>query len=185
MDQTDSDVPSAQQDQPEFDEAMIGVALEGFRGEQGLLGGVLAGLAAALAGAGLWAAITVVTGYQIGWMAVGVGFLVGIAVRLVGKGIDKTFGVAGALLALLGCLLGNVLTVVHFVAQAEELGYLETLTRLRLSAIPELLIATFSPIDLLFYGIAIYEGYKLSFRRIAYDELERAIKGPSAEESQP
>ena len=26
--------------------------------------------------------------------------------------------------------------------------------------------ADFSPIDLLFYGIAIYEGYKFSFRQV-------------------
>jgi hypothetical protein len=100
---------------------------------------------------------------------------------MAGKGIDKAFGIAGAALALFGCLLGNRLTVVHFVAQANEMGFLETLTRLKLSAIPELMFATFSPMDLLFYGIAIYEGYKLSFRQIGHDELERAIKGAPAE----
>lgn len=30
----------------------------------------------------------------------------------------------------------------------------------------ELLRATFSPIDLLFYGLALYYGYKAAFRRI-------------------
>ena len=39
---------------------------------------------------------------------------------------------------------------------------------------------TFSPIDLLFYGLAIYEGYKLSFRQITRDELERAMSGAPA-----
>ena len=33
------------------------------------------------------------------------------------------------------------------------------------------MVVTFSPIDLLFYGIAVYEGYKLSFRQIGLDDL--------------
>jgi hypothetical protein len=37
--------------------------------------------------------------------------------------------------------------------------------------------ANFSPIDLLFYGIAIYEGYKLSFRQVTEDELRAAARG--------
>jgi hypothetical protein len=35
----------------------------------------------------------------------------------------------------------------------------------------ELLVATFSPMDLLFYGIAVYEGYHLSFRQVTDQEL--------------
>ena len=31
--------------------------------------------------AGVWAGATIATGYQIGWLAVGIGFLVGVAVR--------------------------------------------------------------------------------------------------------
>jgi hypothetical protein len=164
-------------EQPKLDPAMVEHALGRLREEQNLVGGVLAGLAAAVAGAVVWALITVATGYQIGFMAVGVGFLVGYAVRQAGKGLGQGFGIAGALLALLGCLLGNFLTVVHFVAEAENLGYFDTLTRIDLAAIPELMAITFSPIDLLFYGIAIYEGYKLSFRQITRDELEKAMSG--------
>lgn len=164
-------------EQPELDPAMVEHALGRLREEQSLLGGVLAGLAAAVAGAVVWAVITVVTGYQIGFMAVGIGFLVGYAVRQAGKGLDKGFGFAGALLALLGCLLGNFLTVIHFVAEAENLGYFDTLTRIDPTTIPELMAITFSPIDLLFYGIAIYEGYKLSFRQLTRGELEQAMSG--------
>lgn len=164
----------------ELDPVMVEYAMGRFREEQKLGAGILAGFVAAVAGAALWAVITVATGYQIGWMAVGVGFLVGLAVRQVGRGLDKSFGIAGALLALLGCLLGNFFTVVHFVAEASELAYFETLTTLEPAAIPELMTVTFSPMDLLFYGIAIYEGYKLSFRQISRDELELATKGSAA-----
>ena len=165
---------------PQLDPAMIEVAFQKFEGEQSMVGGFLAGAAAALVGAGAWALVTVLTGYQIGFMAIGVGFLVGLAVQFAGKGINKMFGVMGAALALVGCLLGNYLTIVHFVGQAEGLGFFETLTRISPAAIPELMAITFSPMDLVFYGIAVYEGFKLSFRKITHEEIQATITGVPA-----
>jgi hypothetical protein len=99
-------------------------------------------------------------------MAVGVGFLVGFSVRHFGKGIDPVFGIVGASLALVGCLLGNVLTMLALGAQAENISYIDVLLYANYSLIPEAMMETFSPMDVLFYGIAIYEGYKFSFRKI-------------------
>ena len=165
---------------PQIDPAMLEVAFQKFEAEQSVVGGLLAGGVAALAGAGIWAVVTILTGYQIGFMAIGVGFLVGLAVQFAGKGINKIFGVMGAALALLGCLLGNYFTIVHFVGEAEGLGFFDTLTRISPAAIPELMSITFSPMDLVFYGIAVYEGFKLSFRKITAEELQEAITGAPA-----
>ena len=165
---------------PQLDPAMIEVAFQKFEAEQSMVGGFMAGATAALVGAGVWALVTVLTGYQIGFMAIGVGFLVGLAVQFAGKGINKMFGIMGAALALVGCLLGNYFTIVHFVGQAEGLGFFEILTRISPAAIPELMAITFSPMDLVFYGIAIYEGYKLAFRKITHEEIQAAITGVPA-----
>jgi hypothetical protein len=144
-------------------------------GEQSSLArGAIGGAAAALGGAILWAVITVATEFQIGWMAVGVGFLVGFAVRAMGKGSSAVFGVAGAVLALLGCLGGNYLSVVGFIAKAESVGYFQALGAIPLSQIPTLMAETFSAMDLLFYGIAIYEGFKLSMTAPAVTEAPAA-----------
>ena len=132
---------------------------------------MLAGLAAAALGAGIWAAVTVVSGYQIGWMAVGIGFLVGYAVRAVGKGIDPVFSIAGAALSLLGCAIGNLLAVCGFVAQQEGMAFLEVLARLDVQLASQLMVASFNPMDLLFYAIAVYEGFKLSPRQVTAAEL--------------
>ena len=169
------DVPDEQD--PELDPAMIEVAFQKFEAEQSLVGGFLAGAVAALVGAGAWALVAVLTGYQIGFMAIGVGFLVGLAVQFAGKGISKIFGVMGAALALVGCLLGNYFAVAHFVGEAEGLGFFDTLSRISPAAIPELMMVTFSPMDLIFYGIAVYEGFKLSFRKITHEDVKAAITG--------
>jgi len=121
---------------------------------------VLAGLVASFVGAGLWAAITVATGYQIGFMAIGVGFLVGIAVKMAGQGEGVLFGLIGASFALFGCLLGNFFTVISILAGEEGTGFFSMLMNFNYLATPDLMIATFSPMDLLFYGIAVYEGFK-------------------------
>jgi hypothetical protein len=114
----------------------------------------------------LWAIITKATSYQIGWMAIGVGFLVGIAVRLAGKGRNPVFGIVGALMALLGCLAGNFLSVLIF--GAEELqGSITFLELLQFfianpAEIVSLMKETFQSMDLFFYAIAMYEGYRFS-----------------------
>lgn len=113
--------PSAAPERP--DPLRIELARQRLAAEQKLGAGIAAGAVAAAAGAALWAAITVATGYQIGFMAIGIGFLVGWAVRSAGKGVDKTFGIAGAVLALLGCVVGNLLAAVGLVAKQEGIPF--------------------------------------------------------------
>jgi len=172
--------PEPPSDGHEQIDPMEQLALEKFRSEQNLIGGLVAGLVAAVGGAVVWAAVTIFTGYQIGWMAIGVGIVVGFAVRIVGKGLDQSFATGGAALALFGCLLGNLFTACHFLADAEGVGFFEVLTQLDPTSAFELMKDTFSPMDLLFYGFAVYEGFKLSCRQISQDELAAAVKGSAA-----
>ena len=155
----------------DIDPARLQVVLEEVRSHQNLLGGLLAGFVAAGIGAAVWAGITVATGFQISYMAVGVGFLVGLAVRSFGSGVDPVFGVVGAILALLGCGAGNLLAVSAILAQQEGMALMEVLSLLDREAAWELMAVNFSPMDLLFYGIAVYFGYKLSFRQVSLEEL--------------
>lgn len=123
---------------------------------------VVAGFFAALAGAVIWAGVTGVTGYQVGWMAIGVGFLVGFAVRMAGKGRTAMFGITGAVLSLAGCLAGNVFAGCYFIAAENSVPMMEVVAALDLALATEILAAMFSPFDLLFYGLAIYEGFRFS-----------------------
>ena len=87
--------------QIEFDEAGFRMYVEKLRDEQNLALAILVGGAAALLGALLWAALTVITDYQLGIAALGIGLLVGIAVRYAGKGIDRIYGIVGGILSFL------------------------------------------------------------------------------------
>jgi hypothetical protein len=133
---------------------------------QNLALGVLGGAVAAIIAASVWAIITFLTEFQIGWMAIGVGFLVGVGVRQLGRGVTQIFGIAGAAISVLGCLLGNILSDVAFFAHQENLGYFEVLGRLNPGIAFELLKATFHPMDILFWALAISTGYRYSRIRI-------------------
>lgn len=131
--------------------------------QQNLPLALIAGIIAMLVSAIAWAAVTVITGYQIGWMAIGVGFLVGLAVRL-GKGVDNIYRYIGAGLALAGCLLGNFLTLVGAFAQIAKISPFEAFKMINLAEVPSMMMEMASAIDLLFYAIAIFQAYKISVR---------------------
>ena len=160
-------------EKPEFeiDEMKYQQFINAIEGNQNLHLGIIGGLAAAVIGAAIWAAVTVITDFQIGWMAVGIGFMVGFAVRITGKGISKSFGYVGAILALASCLAGNLFSICVIISKQEAIPFFYLLTRLNPQIIAELMKTTFSPIDLLFYGLAVYEGYRFSFRQITEDEM--------------
>jgi hypothetical protein len=155
----------------ELQQRLSANAMDELRMQQKLLPGIMAGVMAGIAGAALWGAITVATGYQIGFMALAVGAGVGIAVRKFGNGVDAIFGFWGAAIALLSVLLGNFLSIIGFIANSEGLGYFETLMLFDYAFLPQLMKETFSIIDIVFYALAIVQGYKYSFRVITEKDL--------------
>jgi hypothetical protein len=173
--QTDAAVAETeiQEAQPEvrINEHKLTQYLEKLRMEQNLPMALIGGLAMMVICALVWAGITMGIKYQIGYMAIGVGLVVGFAIRFLGNGMDKIFGILGGILALTSCMLGNFLSVVGLSAQAEGIGYIEFMGLIDYSLVPQVMIETFSPMDILFYSLATYEGYKFSFRKITEEEI--------------
>ena len=122
---------------------------------------LFAGLAAAVVAAILWAGITAATSFQIGYMSIGVGFLVAFAVRLSGHSRDPKFAYLSAILSLFGCMLGNYLAAVVMAAQHDH-GNMVSMALDNLDRFFRILSATFSPMDLVFYAIGMYFGFKYS-----------------------
>ena len=123
----------------------------------------LAGVVAALLGALLWAALVGATHFKIGYAAIGIGFLVGWTMRAVGKGHNPVYGYVGAVLALLGCVVGDVLS--DCVAVATQVGRptMDIVSHLNPAMAVELLKAGFQPLDALFYVLAAMAGYRNAF----------------------
>lgn len=155
----------------ELDQTKVQSFMQRRKAEQSMPLALAAGVVAALAGAVIWAVVTDMTGYQIGWMAVGVGFLVGFGVQYLGKGIERPFQYVGAACALLGCVLGNYFAMVGLAAQDVHVDVFTMISRIPLDKAGMVMQASFQPMDLLFYAIAVYEGFRFSLKRITPAEL--------------
>jgi hypothetical protein len=145
----DSSIPSAQSTIEQIDD------------QPNLLMGLIGGVIAMLVGAIVWGAVTYFTEYQIGWMAIGVGFLVGVAIKFFGRGKSMIFGISGALLALIGCVLGNLMFYSGIIAREEGVSFLNIFFLLLLSpaAAIEVFSIAFDFMDILFYALAAYVGF--------------------------
>ena len=125
---------------------------------------VAVGFAAMLAGAIAWALVTVITKMELGLMAIVVGFIVGLGIQKVRRRPNKNFGILGAVLALIGCLLGNAFSFIAFAAQQSGAPFAEVLMTVNPAGLLSVMARNFEAMDLLFYGIAIYEGFKFGSR---------------------
>lgn len=131
-------------------------------GRGSFLVATLAAALAAVAGAVVWAAITATTHFQIGYMAVGVGFLAGWAMRVVSRRGDRAAGVVAGIIAFLGCVLGNVLSAIVGIAQHEHYPMIAVALAVFTHAgfLGLVLRDGFDLMDLIFYAIAVYAGYR-------------------------
>jgi hypothetical protein len=117
---------------------------------------VLAGLAAAVAGAFAWGLVAYLTKHQFSLVAVVIGVAVGGAVGKFRAG-DPVAAAASAVLALLGCALGAFLALVFTtlgagIGLATILGHLNVL----LSAYPH----TVGILGVVFWLVAAYLGFR-------------------------
>lgn len=150
----------------------------------GLGRGVAYGLAASIVGAAAWATLTTLTNVKIGFAAIGIGLLVGFAAQR-SRSTDPRLPIAAAALALLGCVLGDVFATAHDQARLGRAEGIDVSTWgvLRIfveqpDVLREVYADYFRPLDLLFYALATYEGYK--FARVGVEKAKHALTPPPA-----
>ncbi len=125
-----------------------------------LTGAAIGALVAALVGAAIWGGITVASGYEVGWIAWGVGLACGFgAVMGAGQG-SMEGGLIAAVFAGLGVAGGKLFAVHSLGGQylIEAGAFDATFTwGMAISALPETLAA----MDLLFFGLALYTAFQV------------------------
>jgi hypothetical protein len=128
----------------------------------GIVGGVI-GMAL---GAAVWALVALITDVQVGYLAIAVGFFTGFGVRLLGKGTTPIYGLVGAVLSLAGVLIGNLAFAVLILSRETGASIGEVLAAMNMEFIGLIFKEAFAgPMDLLFYGLALYFGYRFAIRR--------------------
>jgi antitoxin component YwqK of YwqJK toxin-antitoxin module len=116
---------------------------------------------------------TATTGIQGVYMVLGVGLLVGMAVRFFGAGINRIFGILAVLLTLAGSLLGCYLSRTDFPEEMQLASIIKVPDYLSPDLMLHTMRDTFVPLDLVFYGLAALLGYLLAIRRINKRKMAR------------
>jgi hypothetical protein len=125
---------------------------------------IVAGLVAAAIGAGIWMAVEVTFKLQIGYVAIAIGALVGLAIRTLGHGTHVIYGVIGAVLTLVGCLGGEILSHLYLTSTAQQSMYDLARSTDYVQTVQGI-FTKMDPIGYLIYGLGIFEGYKLSIAK--------------------
>ena len=127
--------------------------------------GIAAGFAAAVVGAMVWAALTALTGYELGIAAVGVGLLVGFAVHQFGGAPTKQHLVAAVVLGAFGAVLGLFAEVGVTIAKTFDASVSEVLTLTDWAVVARELVK--EPFTWLWTAIAAWSAARLVMRRSA------------------
>lgn len=72
---------------------------------------MIGGLAGAMIGAAIWAGIVIATGYEVGYVAWGIGLLVGLGVTMLGNERGQVIGISAGGQAVVGLIVAKLLIV--------------------------------------------------------------------------
>jgi len=137
---------------------------------QALLPAVAGGLLAAIVGGIVWGLIVILTDYEVGFVAWGIGFLAGfLVVRFAGGRKGVPLQAIAIVSSLVGIVLGKYIAYVYFIKEAvreqvseeaaDSIGYFDTDV---MSAFREDFSDVFSGYDLLWAGLAIFTAWRMA-----------------------
>jgi hypothetical protein len=132
---------------------------------------VIGGIVGAVIGGIIWAAIAIITDYEIGYVAIGVGALAGGGVVLANNGQrGLPFQIIAVITGVAGIFVGKFLAGVYFYREVliEDYG-IELVNQIGIGGLfadtlelfPEYLSVTLEPIDLLFVILAIITAWRI------------------------
>ena len=134
--------------------------------EQSLTNAIVVGVMASVFAAIAWASIVIGTGFQVSWIAVGIGFIVGKSVWLAGRGVREVFGIIGSGCAGFSIVLGQYLVVVYIVSEMKDLSIMTVIFSLNPIEIIGKIIGSWSIFDMLFVVCALGAGFICSYKSV-------------------
>lgn len=133
----------------------------------GLPGGILTGALAGALATAVWYAVVVITGWQVGLVAIAVGWLIGQGVMIGARGrVSMALVAASGLLALLALAVSEYLILFHFITQlmgTEGASLIQPIDFM-VTVVIESLMA--DPLTLLFWVIALFQAVAIPYRAL-------------------
>lgn len=173
MENTNKEVETDNLNEIKIDQEKLNSYIEWIKSQQNIKWAFLAWTITMLLASIIWATITVKTWYQIWYMSLGLGAAIWFSISFFWKGLDQIYGIIWAILALIWVILWNILSFIGFVSIEEWISLFETFKLIDFRYLPEILMDTFVPMDLIFYWLATVVWFQLSFRKITEEELQK------------
>lgn len=133
--------------------------------------GTILSLILGIVSAILWATIATVTGYSVGYAAIGVGFMVSLGPVITGKGTNNTIGIISGVIAAFSILLGELFIIIVEISSYFEVSLIDVIISVDYIEIVKLVFESTKAIDLLFYFLAISMAYKNSFNKTIQTDI--------------
>ena len=145
-------------------------SLSKMKSKSNLFLGTILSLIGALGAAYTWGKTTMLVDEYIeqhhyAFMAILVGFLAALGMRIGGRGHRPIFGIIAVLITILGCFVGNVLAAVEPIVQSFQLSYVETFSTFDVSHLWGFLKDRFEYVDIGFYVLGLFFAYYFSFTK--------------------
>lgn len=121
------------------------------------------GLVGASIGAAIWAAIVIATNFEVGYVAVLVGFLTGMGVKVATGKRGNDLQLTAAVLAIVGLLIAKYLIFAWLMSQASATqgNPIAWYDPRLIPLFPRLIVQMSSPFDLLWIFIAVSAAYRV------------------------
>lgn len=145
-------------------------SLSNMKSKSNLFLGITLSLIGALGAAYTWGKTTMlideyIEQHHYAFMAIFVGLLAALGMRIGGRGHRPVFGIMAVLIAILGCFVGNALAAVEPIVQSFQLSYVETFTTFDISHLWGFLKDRFEYVDIAFYALGLFFAYYFSFTK--------------------
>ncbi|WP_375561768.1 hypothetical protein ACE193_04235 [Bernardetia sp. OM2101] len=145
-------------------------SLSDMKSKSNLFLGIILSLIGALGAAYTWGKTTMlideyIEQHHYAFMAILVGLLAALGMRIGGRGHRPVFGIMAILITILGFFVGNVLAAVEPIVQSFQLSYVETFTTFDISHLWGFLKDRFEYVDIAFYALGFFFAYYFSFTK--------------------
>ncbi len=127
----------------------------------------LSGVAAAGICAYAWGLLAVHKDWHIVYFAGGTALLVGLVVRVCGRGTQSVYGMTAATLTMLACVAGNVITMAMLQGQERQVDWVVVLKNLRMQPVLEWWRPRLQPAHVAFYIASLLIAHRLGYKRLA------------------
>jgi hypothetical protein len=124
--------------------------------EQNFAAAVIVGAVATLLAAAAYGLTVATWRFSYGFVMAGIGIVIGLSMRFLGRGISTKFAVVATAYTTIGCVLGNLFRVIVELTLANATSPIDVLRNNSLSVLAERSASYFSLVDLVYWFIAVF-----------------------------